>query len=162
MNVPPSSSEMVLVLHSEKFNLLKPLYIQHKYGENQLYAHFGQRYFSTPDENFHLSLVKRQFQISLSPSGWRLASAGYQCLASDGALFSVIGVLFIRSGTADGEAIGDNLRSSVRGSHGRVKARPGVSVSQGLLHPGSLLRLTDLTSFAAAQTPVHAPDERLS
>ena len=83
---------------SQKFNLLKPLYIQHKYGKNQLYAHFGQRYFSTPDENFHLSLVKRQFQISLSPSGWRLASAGYQCLASDGALFSVIGVLFIRSG----------------------------------------------------------------
>lgn len=83
-------------------------------------------------------------------------------MAGDRALFSVIGVLFIRSGTADGEAIGDNLSNSVRGSHGRVKARPGVSVSQGLLHPGSLLRLTDLTSFAAAQPPVHAPDERLS
>ena len=69
-------------------------------------------------------------------------------MAGDRALFSVIGVLFIRSGTADGEAIGDNLSNSVRGSHGRVKARPGVSVSQGLLHPGSLLRLTDLTSFA--------------
>ena len=55
-------------------------------------------------------------------------------------------------GTADGEAIGDNLGNWVRGSHGRVKAGPGVSVSQGLLPPGSLLRLrlTDLTSFAEA------------
>ena len=55
-------------------------------------------------------------------------------------------------GTADREAIGDNLGNWVRGSHGRVKAGPGVSVSQGLLPPGSLLRLrlTDLTSFAEA------------
>ena len=104
---------------------------------------------------------ERQFQISLSPLSLAWSSAGL-AMAGDRALFSVIGVLFIRSGTADGEAIGDNLSNSVRGSHGRVKARPGVSVSQGLLHPGSLLRLTDLTSFAAAQTPVHAPDERLS
>ena len=95
---------------------------------------------------------ERQFQISLSPSSLAGSSAGL-VMAGDRALFSVIGVLFIRSGTADGEAIGDNLSNSVRGSHGRVKARPGVSVSQDLLHPGSLLRLTDLTSFAEAPCP---------